>query len=125
MRLGSGRTGQWQPAFALLITTGHGNVELESSHLQRTLTCRNVGRNSWRHVNKVSSENHCGYALFASLDLGLAAACTSGQSNTGEDSCPALQGSLLELGCLPVQAIAELEVKLHACCSLRWFFPSP
>ena len=102
----------------------HGNAELGSSRLQWTLTCRNVGRNAWKHISEVSSENQCGYTLSASVDLEPADACMSGQRNTGEDSCPA--GSSPELGCLPVQAVAELEVKLHVCCSLcRFFFPSP
>lgn len=103
----------------------HGNTELESSLLQWTLTCRNVDRNAWNHVSEVSSENHCGHALSASIGRKLADACLSGWCNLGEDSCPALQGSSPELGCLPVWAIAKLEGKLHICWSLWVFFFPP
>lgn len=96
----------------------HGNTELGSSLLQWTFTCRNVDRNTWNHVSEVSSQNYCGYALSASIGLNLADACTSGWCNLGGDSCPALQGSSPEPGCLPVWGIAKLEGKLHMCWSL-------
>lgn len=99
----------------------HRNTELESSHLQQTLTCRNVGRNAWSHVSEVSNENHYGYALFASVDLEpltCAQADSMTQVGIAIQTCKTARQSWVAYLC---------KVKLQVCCSLRCFFflPNP